>query len=684
MSSGGQSFGSNNPFRRSPGAVSVNPAVSASTGTVTGSTGTSTNSSIGIDGSPAPPTTATTTTTSQPPFTTFRTAVPESERRRDDQGQDQPVQQKPKKIIKKVRVQSPPPSSPEDAVPVTRFPAPEQLDDDDDDDGTSDSSKSDDQADDPFNTAAVEPEPDKFASEPPLPQIPPNPFARTLQDIEGTGQTNNSNTAAASTGTSTPKGSLDVDSFKRLLLTGYSNLPNVPQAAPASTGTPSGAPILGTLPDGASTTDASSVSKQSIFDALQETPRTSHEISESEALEDRKGVFPSSPLAPVPSASARKKPPPPSSRHGKLIKIELGSESNSHGMKSPALSGGPELSSTSSTTPRKSSSDSAAPYSPPGATNVNKPLPAPPLRASADDVESPFDREAAGKVPEAFAELQAHPRPPTPPATARSRSGSQTSTQSRKPAAPPPRRHGRSDSKIPAMYTTNAEEDPPRSSIESNRSRAESLRISVNSEKISHAPAPPPPRRPGHIRQGSSFTSINYGGLPSAISPGLSEKERSPSGGSFTPMTSPGLPPGRSLSITSVSTGLNGQAKMSPPPPPPTRKQSVRRPSSVRSVDMSNGPPPVRRVSREKDGAALPPPPPPPPRPRTWGSNRPNADSSTPGGEGLRKGSVGSISVGNGSATPTIEESGKQGDEILADLDALQREVDELMKKAAS
>ncbi|KAJ8132047.1 hypothetical protein O1611_g1583 [Lasiodiplodia mahajangana] len=94
-------------------------------------------------------------------------------------------------------------------------------------------------------------------------------------------------------------------------------------------------------------------------------------------------------------------------------------------------------------------------------------------------------------------------------------------------------------------------------------------------------------------------------------------------------------------------------------------------------------PPPVRRVSREKDGTVLPPPPP-PPRSRTWGSNRPNPDSSTPGGEGLRKGSVGSISTGNGSATPTVMENGKQGDEILADLDALQREVDELMKKAAS
>ncbi|KAI1130634.1 hypothetical protein F5Y10DRAFT_111625 [Nemania abortiva] len=680
MSSGGQSFGSNNPFRRTPGAAtSVNPAASSST---------SINSSFGIDWNPASPNDASTSTgtstgtgsTTRPPFTTFKTAALDSERRDEE---DQPVQQKPKKIVKKVRVQSPPPSSPEDAVPVTRFPALEQLDDDDDnDDSTSESGKSDDQVEDPFRGASADPD-NKLVSEPPLPQIPPNPFARTLQDIEGTGQIHDSN-AATATSTSAPKGSLDVDSFKRLLLTGYSNLPNPPQTGSVSAGNPSAtAHGLGILPDGASTTDTSSVSKQSIFDALQETPRTSHEISESEALEDRKGVFPSSPLAPVPSASARKKPAPPSSRHGKLIKIELGGEPNS--TKSTASSGGPEPSSASGMTPRKSSSDSAAPrYSPTGATNVNKPLPAPPLRASADDdIDSPFDREAAGKVPEAFAELQAHPRPPTPPATTRSRSGSQTSTQSRKPAAPPPRRHGRSDGKIPAVHPTNTEEDIRRSSIESNRSRAESLRISVNSEKPSHAPAPPPPRRPGHARQGSSFTGFNHGGLPSATSPALTDKDRSPLGGSFTPMASPGIPPGRSHSISSVTTGLNGQAKLSPPPPPPTRKQSVRRPPSVRSIDISNGQVPIRRVSREKEGGALPPPPP-PPRPRTRGNSRPNPDSSTPSGEGLRKGSVGSISAENGSATPTIVESGKQGEEILADLDALQREVDELMKKAAT
>lgn len=313
--------------------------------------------------------------------------------------------------------------------------------------------------------------------------------------------------------------------------------------------------------------------------------------------------------------------------------------------------------------PGKVSSESATTlHSPQGTTDVNKPLPAPPFRAVTDeDVESPFDREAAGKVPELFAELRAHPRPPTPPPTTRSRSGSQTSTQSRKPAAPPPRRHGRSDSKAPSIYPSNTNEDPPRSSMESNQSRTESIRIGVNS-----APAPPPPRRPGHLRQDSSFASINYGDY-SAISPGLSEKERSPLGSIFTPITSPSVQSKHSHSLSKATPGVNGQIKINPPPPPPTRKQSIRRPASVRSMESSSGPTPVRRVSREKEGGALPPPPPPP---RARGSSR--------------KGSAGSLMVGNGLATPTTMENGKHGEEILADLDALQREVEELMKKAAN
>ena len=80
---------------------------------------------------------------------------------------------------------------------------------------------------------------------------------------------------------------MDVEAFKRLLMTGSSELgtSTPPTALPAQ--------VAHGLGDGGSSTDASSVSRQSIFDAIQEThpaetPRTSHEISEPE--DDRRVV----------------------------------------------------------------------------------------------------------------------------------------------------------------------------------------------------------------------------------------------------------------------------------------------------------------------------------------------------------------------------------------------------------
>jgi len=666
MSSGDQPFGSNNPFRRKLGTSTSIPAPANSAEPP--------SSGFGLEGSLA----TSTTLTMQPPLTTFKSAASESERRHEE---EQPIQQRPKKIVKKVRVQSPPPSSPEespeDAVPVTRFSAPEAPDhnddDDNDDDSSSDSSDSDEQ-DDPFNgkSAFVDENP---LSESPLPQIPPNPFARTLHDIERGSQKQDD------VAKNTSKGSLDVDSFKRLLLTGYANLPQPGQAATNPAGNASGtAHHQGpSPPDGSSNTDASSTSRQSILDVLQETPRTSHEISESEAPTERKTILPSSPLANVSLTSGRKKPPPPSSRHGKLIKIDLGAASNSRDS-ALAASASADPPSPFVAPPRTGSESITSMHSSPAATDVNKPLPAPPLRASADeDTESPFDREAAGKVPEAFAELQASPRPPTPPPTTRSRSESQNSTQPRKPAVPPPRRHGRSDSRVPSVHSINADEEPPRSSMESSRSRTDSLRININPERIFQAPAPPPPRRPGHARQGSSYTVHSQPSFSPAISPGVSEKERSPLGSVFTPKTTPSIQTKISNGLGTAESGVSN--KLSPPPPPPARKQSTRRPPSIRGVEGSNGPGPVRKVSREKESGA---PPPPPPPPRARGSARSNPNSTPIGEEAIRRGSIDTMSGGDDSP-PTVGVGGeKQGTDILADLDALQREVDELMKKGAS
>ncbi|KAI0382491.1 hypothetical protein F5Y04DRAFT_252761 [Hypomontagnella monticulosa] len=665
-----QSFNSNNPFRRKL-----------------------TTTSLTIE-SPAPDVVSNLDGSSdslpRPPFTTFKSAPPKDERH-DGVGEKEivPVESKPKKIVKRVRVQSPPPSSPEDTTPVTRFPPVGDDDDNDYDDDAEDNDDDDDDDDEGDNSDSPEYDErvgvpntsifarrDEDSSERVQIRPPANPFSKTLQDIEhagqGKGQGQDANVLAAG---AAARATLDVDSFKRLLLTGYANTPNPSSASTAGGGGNSGTSNhpQPSIHDGASNTDASSVSRQSIFDAIvQETPRTSHETSEPEDPEERRGILPTSPLASIPSSSARKKPPPPSSRHGKLIKIELGADVESRSAKSPV----PPISINTTSLPsiappRKSNSHSATPLqSLPITTDVNKPLPLTPFRPSVEEaVDSPFDREAIGKGPEPFVDPQPSPRLPTPPAATRNRSESNGSTQPRKPAAPPPRRHGRSDSKAPPASITNADDDtPPRSSLESNRSRADSFRTNANPGSNLNAPAPPPPRRPNHARQGSSFTSPSQGTFaPISAAPyGIGESERSPTG-IRRPVSNHGGHIESLAGLATITTNKDGLPKLSPPPPPPARQASTRRPPSVRSMDLGTGPGSVRRVSREKDGGPAPPPPP----PRQRGSSRASVETPAAVAEDAK-------SVSGDSRKENVADA-KQGAEILADLDALQKEVDALM-----
>ncbi|KAI0129085.1 hypothetical protein BJ170DRAFT_594903 [Xylariales sp. AK1849] len=634
---------SNNPFRRKTSADPSSPAPALPT---SGSAFLS--SSLSFD---APP-----ESTPRPPFTTFKTAVSEQEDR-----DEEPVQTRPKKIVKKVRVQSPPPSSPEDTAPVRTY-AP----DDYSDDSSSNDPREDERQVDPFNSGLPELGANPLDNEPPLPRPPPNSFSKTLRDSEHGTQ-----------GHSGGKGALDVDSFKRLLLTGYANIP-------APTGGSVGAGTSSSQLPTPSNTDASSISRQSIFDAIQETPRASHEVSEPEEPEERRSTLSSSPLSTNQSTSSRKKPPPPSSRHGKLIKIELGADSNPNITRKDSAPISIDTSSPTLTPGRKSSvlslSQSA---SPPSSSDINKPLPLPPSRTAAEEeIVSPFDREAAGKLPESFAELTTTPRPPTPPlgTTTRARSGSQTSTLTtssahRRPAAPPPRRpgHGRADSKPPSIIAHPADEDPPRSSLESDRSRADSLIVNFGTDKSLAAPAPPPPRRPNHGRQGSSVTSPAAASFTSLSSPGASDDGRSPTGMGFNSLEQSSLG-----AMATVTTSKDGLPKLSPPPPPPARHMSTRRPPSVHSIETGPGTP--RKVSREKQGGGIAPPPPPPPRAR--GTSR----GSSGGAEviapetGLKRIGIEVQKVDEESAPAADEEfpktEARDVDDIMKQIEALQREVE--------
>ncbi|KAI1804450.1 hypothetical protein F4811DRAFT_276713 [Daldinia bambusicola] len=653
MSSRDQPLSSNNPFRRKLGYPTL-PTEGDGPVPVTAS-------SFEKPFDPIPPTS----------FATFKSTPPEDEAREGRSEDTTAIQPKPKKVVKRVRVQSPPPSSPEDTGPVNRFPS--VSDDEDDDDGYNS-----DHSDLPEYGDQIGFDADSFAIKdregPGLGRLgpPANPFAKTLEDLEQSGQGQNAKSLA--------KGALDVDSFKRLLLTGHANFSGRPSAS---------APELGgdlrdqfsSLHGSEPSTDARPRSRQSTFDTVpKETSQISHPITGAEDPGEKRGALLPSPLSSAPPSSMKKKPPPPSSRHGKLIKIELGAGIASHTTRSPT----PPVSTNATTIPsfgpsRKSNPQASTPLqSPLLPTDVNKPLPLTPFRSSVEEaVDSPFDREAIGRVPEPFTDLRANPEPLTPPLAAHPHSESNGITQPRKPAAPPPRRHGRSDSRAPSINTTNADEDtPPRSSMESNRSRTDSLRTNTNTGNNPNVPAPPPPRRPNHARHGSSFKSPSQANYSPVSTTASTENERNVMGTGLGSVSRSGQIEAQGSPAT-IITHKDGLPKLSPPPPPPTRQPSTRRPPSVKSVDLGNGSNTTRRVSREKDGGV----PPPPPPPRQRGSSRASVENSA-----ILAESTGNTSsdtqkeaiVSTQANTEAVADK-KQGAEILADLDALQREVDALM-----
>lgn len=563
--------------------------------------------------------------------------------------------QKPK-VVKKVRVQSPPPSSPESAGAPESYLRAGRYDDSD---------TSDDDVD-PFSIIPSRANEDEEVEDrpPSTPhRAPPNPFQRTLQDIElgSDGAQQNPETLPGA------RGALDVDAFKRLLLTG--------QTGPAAPAQSTGNLRAG---DGANQTDTSSLSRQSVSGAsthpsIHDTPRTSHDISDREADDGRRdltGTAQPNVQTPTP---LRKKPPPPSSRHGKLIKPE------------PTAKGGLEDTPAGSLAlSTQTSREATTPLSSPlqGSSTplkVNKSLPVPPNED--DKVDGlPSQDGGAVQIPAEITtdENMPVPQPPTLQASHSIPTPASTTPQQKKPP-PPPRRqpHGRSESRAsiqvaaPSQPSAHNPEERDltarRSSQDSTRSRSSSLRVSI------HAPAPPPPRRPAHhSRTSNSFispSSVSFNSLTPSGS------ERSPSEfPEFSPLPTPSI--AAETTAAEIPTPLTAapHLKHIPPPPPPARNASTRskRPPSVHSIEA-----PTRRMSSH---AGLPPPPPPRQRGGSKGSVDGVVVGTKPGVDAVRilEGTFAEEPEGSRAA----EEPGASTD-ILADLTALQREVDALRGKVA-
>jgi hypothetical protein len=506
------------------------------------------------------------------------------------------------KIAKKVRVQSPPPSSPEEVSIPQKPPTPIPRDEPPSIDDPFDSSNSDtsDISDDGTTTVKSS-------------YVPSNPFQKTLATLEHTEEAQaHPNPTSTKSSQAAGRASLDVDAFKRLLMTGSTGVATASHGTPATpantaygvSSPPRAQAAHLALNDGTST-DTSSISRQSIFEPIQElhseSPRTSHEVSDPDDGRGNAEILTTKP--------EKKKPPPPSSRHGKLIKVELRDES---GTIEPEPN--PHLGGRIAQQPLGSSISF---QSHPSLTDLNKPLPAAPRSSHDSDRESIFDVESAGKRPE----------PPSPTSSLRRKTP---------PAPPISRRHSQllTGSKVDLNAISTGRLSP---NFEEGLSSSDSI-------VPPHAKAPPPPpsRRPASIRN-SSY------GMPVSI-PGISSPENDRPAKS----SAPGPPPARMASTrksgrppsTSNMDISNKRLSTAPPPPPPRQRASSRT-----SLDPPTLSPSPRRGSEDSYGQSL---------------------------EERRRGSQVSQTTepAEVSNAPAIEPSN-----ILADLEALQREVDALRGK---
>lgn len=449
----------------------------------------------------------------------------------------------------------------------------------------------------------------------------------------------------------------------------------VPAANTAAVQANQSKPHVAFAADSNSSTDDSSISRQSIFEPVQEqresveSPRTSYEPDEDERASLIGGK-------PFPELKKSKGPPPtpPKHKHGKLVQ-QRGPQTVSFADFSPSFGSSPAPASPGTTRPilQRQPSD------------LNKPLPAVPRRTSSEAepiplVQEPKEMPLTPPVQTVSNEhdtpIQQKRVPPTPPlarrhsqlrsaaAQQRSRSSSSLTLSSQ------PEEYQSSNTAQVTTSSPPTQSIPPTSSYTNPQSNTENIPPAPSSiapepssgttqdqqlPKI--APPPPPTRRHGN--------TLDYASRPSRSA--FSSYNAT---GTSTP--SPSRTPVRSPSISSQHRPTDINA-MAPPPPPPRRGSGA----SKRSIEA----PSVRRVSGEygrRSGEYT----------RSSGELRRDsleqADRRRPSGESKR-GSImeedvsGASTMTNSTATiGGVDEVSAPQRDILADMDALQKEVESL------
>ena len=428
--------------------------------------------------------------------------------------------------------------------------------------------------------------------------MPANPFKKTFASLGTEGRPSPVN--RGSEGRSMEMGSkatrphYDVEDFKKLLLTGEKSGSEVNAAVPPPVS------FQGVTYDSSSNTDASSISRHSIFEPVSgpvhESPRTSHDSVLSD--DERQRL-----VGDVSIASENNKPVTPRHRHGKLVKTNA-----------------PQT--VSFEDPTISFSDSAVTSMAPVADSmpeivgkVDKPLPPlPSLLKTQPPPQDPIkstDNEMRG-LHSASEELPSSDNAPK--------------------RSPPPPPLSRRHSQLRAKYLASNLE---RSTPITEEAAAESVSSQTPPIVGSKVPPPPPPRRAGLIR-GHSSTLISTG----ASSTPMSDQSSTHDFSTRSAKPRPPVPVNRSPSVS-----------------------SVQRPNQTESIPVSS---PIA----------------PPPPPRRRGSSQSSYTPSQLSGhytERIRSDS-GASSISHLAMTPASP-SGEGKKDVMADLSALQREVDELREK---
>ena len=428
--------------------------------------------------------------------------------------------------------------------------------------------------------------------------MPPNPFRKTSASESEDISSAAINERPAEPLPKIPSGTrplYDVDDFKRLLLTGERN---------ASHGGPALTP---TTHDSSSNTDTSSISRQSIFEPLpenhQDTPRTSHEVSQSE--DERQGV-----VHDFPGGEARVRPSVPVSHHGKPVK---GNTLQTKSLHDSAKYSQDSISGSALSRHQSKQSISQSP------TDLNKPLPLPPTSAFSGhpltDIKSPIPSLQQDNLSPNLSQTQ----------------GNDNLSRKSPPALPLARRRSQIRHN---PVSTNSERPISFIEVRSKEPDPSFVTLAAPGSKI---PPPPPPRRHDRAR-GLSASSTN-----SVLSV---------------------------ASTTLVPFSVDDPNLKSPkirPPLPPARTPSTKKPP--------------RLVTNSKFPSMAPPPTP----PRGRGSSQSSLTSLYAGGDyhtasaERQRNDLGASSTLPPAAS--VPEAGSGNMDVLADLSALQRDVDELRGK---